>query len=251
MFDSFGPLIRVQTYNNKIIRVLPCKSPQTGVEFISNKTRFFYDSLDSQRITKPLVKINGSFKPLEWSEAFTLIDYHSNKLDCSEKGAITGDYIGLKELDAFKNVVSKLGINKIRSAAAVKAKSDFREQFIFDDLGNKLPKSNLCLLINCDPRLDSSTLTLKLNSGTLKNNLEIYSIGPILKLPYQVKNIGLTSVQLSKILSGNHQFSRKITEASNFTIFLGGNPSLNCPILKLLGTYFKGQFSILPSNTGF
>mgnify|MGYP001069381998 CR=1 FL=1 len=132
-----------------------------------------------------------------------------------------------------------------------KIRSDFRKQFICTKFDSKLHKSDLCLLINCDPRLDASTLTLKLNERTLKNNLEIHSIGPVLTLPYRINNIGLTSKVIFQVLSGNHQFSKKIAESNNFFIILGGDSAPNCPIPGLLDTYFKGQFSILPTNAGF
>jgi len=47
--DSFGSNIRIQTRGNDILRVLPVKNDSVNQDWISDKTRFFIDSISFGR----------------------------------------------------------------------------------------------------------------------------------------------------------------------------------------------------------
>ena len=57
VMDAVGSNIRIDTKADKIMRILPRINESINEEWISDKTRFAYDGLSSQRIDKPFIKI--------------------------------------------------------------------------------------------------------------------------------------------------------------------------------------------------
>jgi NADH-quinone oxidoreductase subunit G len=51
--------VRLYIYSNKIVRVLPLLDEQLNEEWITNKSRFSYDSLNINRINYPKFKAIG------------------------------------------------------------------------------------------------------------------------------------------------------------------------------------------------
>ena len=56
VMDAVGSNIRIDTKADKIMRILPRINESINEEWISDKTRFAYDGLSSQRIDKPFIK---------------------------------------------------------------------------------------------------------------------------------------------------------------------------------------------------
>ena len=75
--DAVGSNIRIDTKGNKVMRVLPRNNDEVNEEWISDKTRFFWDGLSLQRIDKPYLRENGKLRQVSWKKA---IDVASDKL---------------------------------------------------------------------------------------------------------------------------------------------------------------------------
>lgn len=58
VFDTLCSNIRLSVYGNKVKRILPRINEQLNEDWLSNKTRFIYDSFDLQRITAPLLNLS-------------------------------------------------------------------------------------------------------------------------------------------------------------------------------------------------
>lgn len=76
VFDTLCSNIRLSVYGNKIKRILPRINEDLNEDWLSNKTRYIYDSFELQRITTPLLNLsylsfffNFSFKGNLWVSA--------------------------------------------------------------------------------------------------------------------------------------------------------------------------------------
>jgi len=74
VLDAIGSNLNIDILKNNIIRILPKTNVNINKEWINNKTRFFFDSLKYQRITKPLLKTSEGFKEISWHEVFETIN---------------------------------------------------------------------------------------------------------------------------------------------------------------------------------
>jgi len=260
ILDGIGSNIIVQTFNNNIIRILPKVNKDINIEWITNKTRFFFDSIKYQRINEPLIKTNDSFKPITWERVFNIIKQKTTQFDPSNQNAVIGNLIDLKSLFTFKQFLNNIGINKFEYKTEFNynnntiISSDIMCESTFKLKLKDLSKCDLCLLVFCDPRKEGSILNLHLRNTFKKHNLEIFSIGSKLDLTYPVKNLGLNILNLIKILEGKHSFCQKILSSKNFIIIVGSN-IYNIPnginILKSLYNKFQNKINILQLESGF
>lgn len=58
VLDSLASSIRINFSNNAILRILPRLDEGLNEEWLTNKARFGYDSLNNQRLTFPKIKVN-------------------------------------------------------------------------------------------------------------------------------------------------------------------------------------------------
>src|SRR5687768_8757803 len=91
VMDAVGSAIRVDTRGREVMRVMPRVNEEINEEWISDKTRFIWDGLKTQRLDRPYVKKDGRLQPASWNEAFAAIKAAVAKTSGDRIGAIAGD----------------------------------------------------------------------------------------------------------------------------------------------------------------
>ena len=258
VLDGIGSNIMVQTFNNNIVRILPKPNKNINIEWITNKIRFFFDSIKYQRNKKPLLKNNDFFKEITWENVFTIIKDKISGIDPAQQKVFIGNLVDIKSLYNFRNFINQLGIKNIEYSTEFKGKTKINSSIMTDYTFNKsltdLSKCDLCLLIFCDPRKEGSILNLSLRNSVKKNNLQVFSIGNKLDLTYPVKNLGLDFINIVKILEGKHKFCQNIMNSKNFTIIVGSqiyNISKGIDIINSLKKRFNSRVNVLQLESGF
>lgn len=71
ILDSIASTIRVETLNNKILRTLPILTEDLNEDWITNKTRFTFDSYNTQRLYYP----NLNDMNISWLKSFKIINF--------------------------------------------------------------------------------------------------------------------------------------------------------------------------------
>jgi hypothetical protein len=62
-FNPLGANIRVDSRDTEVMRILPRTHEEVNEEWISDKTRFVWDGIRSQRLDRPYVRDNGRLRP--------------------------------------------------------------------------------------------------------------------------------------------------------------------------------------------
>src|SRR5205809_2072492 len=73
VMDAVGSAIRVDARGREVMRILPRVNEQVNEEWISDKTRFIWDGLRSQRLDRPYVRQGGKLVQASWSAAFAVV----------------------------------------------------------------------------------------------------------------------------------------------------------------------------------
>lgn len=68
MHDAIGSNIVVRTRGTDIMKIEPKRNPFVNEEWLSDKSRFSYDGLVSQRLDSPMIKENGTFVKASWQD---------------------------------------------------------------------------------------------------------------------------------------------------------------------------------------
>lgn len=227
ILDSIGSNIKVDIFNNEIVRILPKTNFNINKEWISNKTRFFFDSLKYQRIQYPLFKDkNNKFQKISWSKALNILNKKLNTTDSFNIKGIVGDLIELESLFLLKKNLNKLGISNLifedyLNDSNLKINSDITNNFLFNNSLKSIENSDLCLIINSNIRKEGSILNIHLINRLKKGNFEVAYLGHDNDFTFPIQNLGLNSDTLIQILLGKHSFCKKLKKAKNPTIIFG------------------------------
>jgi|688.fasta_scaffold20649_2 NADH-quinone oxidoreductase chain G len=227
IMDAIGSNINIDILKNNIVRILPKTNLEINKEWISNKTRFFFDSLKYQRIENPLFKTEQGFKEISWQKAFEKINCEILKRDSSQIQGIIGNLTDLESKFLLKKKFNKLGISNISYLYPNKKENffniDISSNFLFNNSFKSIDNSDLCLILNSDIRKEGSILNIHLINRIKKGNFTIASIGPKYDYNYPVDHLGLTFDTFLQIIKGKHSFCIKLKKAKNPIIIIGSN----------------------------
>jgi NADH-quinone oxidoreductase subunit G len=95
------------------MRVMPRTNDLVNEEWISDKTRFIWDGLKTQRLDKPYVRVNGKLQPASWAEAFAAIKAQVSAAKPDEIAAVAGDLLACEDMFALKGLMDGLGVTNL------------------------------------------------------------------------------------------------------------------------------------------
>lgn len=229
VLDAIGSNIKIDIFNNEIVRIMPKTNFNINKEWISNKTRFFFDSLKYQRIEYPLFKDkNNLFKKISWNDALMILNQKLISKDASNIKTIVGDLTDLESLYLLKKNLNKLGISNVvfedyLNEKNFKLNADLTSNFLFNSSLKSIENSDLCLIINSDIRKEASILNIHLINRLKKGNFKIASIGNKIDYTYPIEHLGISFKTLLNIIIGKHSFCKELKKAKNPIIIIGEN----------------------------
>ena len=133
ILDSFCSNIRLDVYNNKILRILPELNPFLNEEWITNKIRFCIDSFNKQRLVVPRMQFyynkTAFFLRCSWEYIFSFIyilffQYYIKNIEL-----FFGPLIDEKSLIAIKDFSNMFGIVNF---SFLKKNVDYKHYYIYD-----------------------------------------------------------------------------------------------------------------------
>nr|YP_010394482.1 NADH dehydrogenase subunit 11 [Phytophthora pinifolia]DAZ88529.1 TPA_asm: NADH dehydrogenase subunit 11 [Phytophthora pinifolia] len=229
ILDGIGSNITVDIFNNEIIRILPKTNFDVNKEWISNKTRYFFDSLKYQRLQYPLLKDNeNKFHQISWLESFNIINQKLTTTDSSNVKSIIGNLTDLESIFLLKKFLTKFGILNINyehlfKNQNIQINSDLSSNFLFNNTIKAIEKSDLCLIIGSDIRKEGSILNIHIMNRLKKGNFKIAYIGNKINFTYAIEHLGLTITSLRNIILGQHRFCKDLKKAKRPLIIIGEN----------------------------
>nr|YP_010394677.1 NADH dehydrogenase subunit 11 [Phytophthora quercina]DAZ89114.1 TPA_asm: NADH dehydrogenase subunit 11 [Phytophthora quercina] len=229
ILDGIGSNIKIDIFNNEIVRILPKTNFNINKEWISNKTRYFFDSLKYQRLKYPLLKDDkNNFHKISWFKALNLINQKLITTDSSNIKSIIGDLTDLESLFLLKKNLNKLGISNViyerfMNNKNIKINSDLTSNFLFNNTLKSIEESDLCLIIGSDIRKEGSILNIHLINRLKKGNFKVAYIGNKINFTYTIKHLGLTFSTLINIILGKHLFCKDLKKSKKPLIIIGEN----------------------------
>lgn len=212
--DNLCSDIVIQVYNNNIIKIVP--NLKLDTKYITNSTRFFFNSLYFNRIQNPLKRYNNNFESMKLKSVFMTFKKLLSNYDVSNFNFIIGDSISLNNSFILYNFLNNCGINQIYlKNLYFSNNNDFNSKLLFEK--SILKNFDLCLLVGCNLEKENSSLIINLMS---KKNI-IYNIGSSTKLKYGFIDLGLSLKIFINILSGKHSFCKKLKSSKNPIIIFG------------------------------
>ena len=222
VLDSMASNIRIDFFNNKVYRILPIYDKNVNEDWITNKTRFVYDSNIYQRINYPMLKINDKFIAITWRNMLYVYFNNMHKYLYNSIISIFGSFNDFDLVEHMSKFFNLLG-TEVYLIGHYNV-SDFRNNYITDRLLNIFDNVKNLLFIGTNMRLELPLLNSKLRKYINNNKrIKIFYVG----LSNSYNNIPIIScgnsiLDLINIFKGkNVSFSKNIfIKSISYSLFV-------------------------------
>ncbi|WFU03109.1 NADH-quinone oxidoreductase subunit NuoG [Rhizobium sp. CB3171] len=223
VMDALGSAIRVDTRGREVMRVLPRVNEQINEEWISDKTRFIWDGLKTQRLDKPYVRKDGRLQASTWGDAFAAIKSAVAATSGDKIGAIAGDLASVEEMYALSELLKSLGSENLdcRQDGTALDPSLGRASYIFNPTIEGIEAADALLIIGATPRFEAAVLNSRIRKRWRKGKFPIGVIGEHADLRYSYDYLGAGPDTLADVVSGSHSFADVLKNAQKPMIIIG------------------------------
>jgi NADH-quinone oxidoreductase subunit G len=223
VMDAVGSAIRVDTRGREVMRIMPRVNEQVNEEWISDKTRFIWDGLKTQRLDRPYVRRDGRLSAATWGEAFGAIKAAVSATTANKIGAIAGDLASVEEMFALKELVRSLGSDNLdcRQDGTALDPSQGRASYIFNPTIEGIEEAGALLIIGANPRIEAAVLNARIRKRFRRGNFPIGVIGEMNDLRYPFEYLGAGADSLSELLAGRGGFTETLRGVKNPMIIIG------------------------------
>jgi NADH-quinone oxidoreductase subunit G len=223
VMDALGSAIRVDTRGREVMRVMPRVNEAINEEWISDKSRFIWDGLKTQRLDKPYVRKDGRLQAATWGEAFGAIKSAVAASSGNKIGAIAGDLSSVEEMYALKTLLASLGSTNVdcRQDGAALDPSLGRASYLFNATIEGIEHADALLIIGSNPRYEASVLNARIRKRWRRGGFPIGLIGEAGELRYDYEYLGAGTDSLNELVQGSVSFIEKLKAAKNPLIIVG------------------------------
>src|SRR5690606_16484150 len=192
-------------------------------EWISDKTRFVWDGLRTQRLDRPYVRKGGRLQPASWNEAFTTIAGAVGQTSGDRIGAIAGDLATVEEMYALKLLMQSLGSANIdcRQDGTALDPSLGRASYIFNPTIEGIEDADALIIIGSNPRFEASVLNARIRKRWRAGPFPIGVIGEASELRYEYTHLGAGTESINALIDGKDDFFNVLKNAQRPMIIVG------------------------------
>ncbi|MCW2309297.1 NADH-quinone oxidoreductase subunit NuoG [Rhodobium gokarnense] len=252
VMDGVGCAIRVDTRGREVMRILPRLNEAVNEEWISDKTRFIWDGLRTQRLDRPYVKKDGRLTPASWQEAFAAIAAKVKGTDAKKIGAISGELASAEEIFALKGLMTGLGVanTDCRPAHSPLDPKNGRASYLFNSSIAGIEDADAIMLIGTNPRKEAPVLNARIRKRFLQGGIEIGLVGEQADLTYPVTYCGAGPESIQALLD-----DKSYDGKAERPMVIVGEGALNRPdgaaILSLAAKFAVARGAIREDWNGF
>jgi len=203
VMDAVGSNIRVDARGREVMRILPRTNEDVNEEWISDKTRFVWDGLKSQRLDQPYVRDLGKLRPATWNEALSRAASKLKTAKPERVGILLGDLVAAEEAFALKQLALKMGIANIdcRQDGSTLGEKGGRAGYLFNSSIAGIDEADAIMLIGCNPRLEAPVLNARIKKRANKGGCLIGVVGEKADLTYKYSYLGAGPESLEAFVS--------------------------------------------------
>jgi NADH-quinone oxidoreductase subunit G len=201
VMDAVGSAIRVDVKGREVMRIMPRLNEAINEEWISDKTRFIWDGLRSQRLDRPYIRDGGKLRPASWGEAFALIADKVAATKPEKIGALAGDLAGVEEIFALKGLMEAIGSPNMdcRTDGTALDPVHGRASYLFNSTIDGIEDADAILLIGTNPRVEAPILNARIRKRWRAAPTMIGLIGEAADLTYDYTHLGDSVEALAKL----------------------------------------------------
>lgn len=223
VMDALGANIIVETRGNEVMRITPRENESVNEEWITDKSRFIWDGLKSQRLDQPYVRHDGRLQPVSWDEALGTIKSAFEGFDPARIGAVAGDMATVEEMYALKMLMQGLGSGNIdcRQDGSALDPALGKVSYRFNSDLEGIDQADVILMVGTNPRLESAVLNARIYRNWIERGIDIGVIGQPEDMCYEYTHLGDGAQSVVQLLEGKIDFAKKLKDADHAMIIVG------------------------------
>lgn len=225
--DSTGSHIYVNFKESEILRILPKSNSEINENLISDKARFYIDSLKNQRLQRLFEKSQSlGYRSIDWKSFLEKIDLVLSNTDKTAVFLVNED-LDLESF-TFLKLISNYYPNSVKIKSVSRAASNYNNSFISwttNRISDIKKSSKTCFLISSNIRLEGSILNAKIRSKTVLENFDVFSFGQKFNSNFPLKVVNLNIDNVLKVFEAKTLLS-KLVISTKSPLFIFGE-SLN------------------------
>lgn len=250
VMDAVGSAIRIDSRANEVMRIMPRLNESVNEEWLSDKGRFIFDGLKTQRLDRPYLRVNGKLTPVSWAEAFVAIAAKVKATSPQKIGALAGQLASVEDMFALKALMNALGSQNIdvRYPASPLHPKHGRASYLFNSTIAGIEDADAILIIGSNPRHEAPVLNARIRKRYLKGGLSVALVGENADLtyPYAYEGAGPESLEAA---------AAKLFAGKTKPMIILGQGALNradgAAILALAAKLAKAHGALSPEWNGF
>ena len=221
IMDAMGSNIRIDSKGLRVMRVLPRLNEDINEEWITDKTRFFWDGLNNQRIDKPYKRVEGILKPTSWKSALELAKEKISNSKSEKISALSGDLVDIESIYALKKLMKNIGSDNFDCRQDGSRISGPPVRWLFNSTFNGIEDSDGCLIIGSDIRKEAPLLNSRLLRKSRDDEYKIGVIGFNNDLTFDFNFLGENPSIVEDILIENNNFCNDLLSMKKPLMILG------------------------------
>jgi NADH-quinone oxidoreductase subunit G len=223
VMDALGSAIRIDVRGREVMRILPRVNEAVNEEWISDKARFIWDGLKTQRLDRPYVRRDGRLAPATWGQAFAAIAAKVKSSRPERIGAIAGDLASVEEMFALKAILTTLGSPNLdcRQDGAKLDSGSGRAAYLFNPTIAGIDRADAVLIVGSNPRREAAVLNARIRKRWRHGDLKVGLIGERVDLTYPYEHLGAGPDTLSELAAGKLSFAGVLSGAKRPLVIVG------------------------------
>jgi NADH-quinone oxidoreductase subunit G len=223
VMDALGSAIRVDARGREVMRILPRLNESVNEEWISDRSRFIWDGLKTQRLDRPYVREHGKLRPASWQEAFAAVAAKVKAAGAARTGFIAGDLASVEEIFALQALAAKLGSPHTdgRQDGTKLHPKYGRASYLFNATVLGIEQADALLIVGSDPRTEAPVLNARIRKRWRFGSFPIGRVGEAVAATYDVQQLGAGPETLAEIAAGTHPFAEVLKTAKKPLILVG------------------------------
>ena len=224
VMDAIGSAIRVDSRDREVMRILPRLNEAVNEEWISDKTRFVWDGLRTQRLDRPYLRKNGRLIEVPWREAFLAIAERVKATTPARIGALAGDLAAVEEMYALRELMTAMGVRNLdcRGEGGNLVPAMGRATYVFNPTIAGIDDADLILIVGSNPRQEAAVLNARIRKRWRQGDgIPIGLVGEPIDLTYPYEHLGAGPQSLSELAEGWEGFAKALADAKRPVIIVG------------------------------
>ena len=263
--DCVGSNMNLHILDNDVFRVVPHENEKINEVWISDRDRFSYEAINhSDRVKKPIAKINGRHVEVEWEQAFEIIYEKINKVKFNKSAGFISANSTVEEQYLFQKWLREININNVDHRVA-QNKFDYEDNILFPRIDiniEEIENIKSILLLDSNITHEQPILSHKIRKSYLKDakinsihsynynfNFDIYN--SILTNPNKLSETLIDIIEYLTVITVNDKslnkfilpdgIKKKFRGLSNKKIIEISNDLLTNESLIILGSNLKNH----------